>query len=64
MCNNSYIKVSNTTKINMIYCKLLNNEKEDMEQICKFQRYCTKEVKYIFNHEENCKYKNKLMDGA
>ena len=63
MCINSYIKVSPTTKIDMIYCHLLDNEKQDMEQICRYQRYCRDEKKYLFNNENNCKFKDKNLDG-
>lgn len=57
MCTNSYIKISPTTNIEMIYCSLFDEKLNDMEQICRFQRYCNREKKYIFNREENCKYK-------
>lgn len=63
MCSNSYMKVSPTTKVEMIYCHLLDNGKQDMEQICLFQKYCNKESRYLFNNENNCKYINKLIDG-
>lgn len=64
MCNNSYTKISPTTKVEMIYCKLFDDNNNDMEQICLFQKYCNKKSVYEFNHEENCKYKDKLLDGA
>lgn len=63
MCDNSFIKISPTTKINMIYCKLLSDNVNDMEQICRFQRYCSDKKEYIFHNEERCKNK-KLVDGA
>lgn len=63
MCINSYEKYSNTTKIDMIYCHLLDNEKQDMEQICRYQKYCVPEQRYTFKNENNCKYFNKLIDG-
>lgn len=63
MCINSYEKYSSTTKTEMIYCHLLDDEKQDMEQICRYQRYCGKEKRYLFNNENNCKYFNKKLDG-
>lgn len=62
MCNNSYIKISPTTKVEMVYCKLFEEKNNDMERICLFQKYCTKKSIYELNHEEKCKYK--LLDGA
>jgi hypothetical protein len=64
MCDNSYIKVSPTTKVEMIYCRLFDEKNNDMEQICLYQRFCPDEQKYLFIHEEKCKYKDKLLDGA
>jgi hypothetical protein len=62
MCEHSYIKVSRTINMNMIFCRLLDDNSNEMEQICRFQRYCTREGKYVFNNENNCI--SRLMDGA
>jgi hypothetical protein len=63
MCKNSYIKLSSTTKTEMIYCHLFDDENSDMLRICRFQKYCGQVKKYIFNNENKCKRKNILEDG-
>lgn len=62
MCQYSYIKESHTIKMNMIFCKLLDTNQDEMEQICRFQRYCNQLEKYTLSNENNCKLN--LMDGA
>lgn len=55
MCKYSYYNESPTTKKQMIYCKLFENEKKDMEQICLFQKYCRDKDIYLENNQNRCK---------
>lgn len=59
MCINGYYKVSPTTNIEMIYCKLFEDKENDLEQLCCNQRFCKDLDKYIEHEKINCKlYKN------
>lgn len=60
MCKNCYEKfVERSGKI-MLFCKLLDVDKEaktEMMKLCIFQRFCSDKDKYIpHQQKEGCKY--------
>lgn len=57
MCKYSYSKLSNRTQKEMLFCKRLDNNENEIDQICLWQRYCKDTGKYIErNQSKNCKY--------
>lgn len=57
MCKNAYEQLCDRSKKIMIYCKLKDNEKDEMLRLCISQYYCSKEDKYVPREQKNnCKY--------
>lgn len=57
MCGNCYEKFLKRSGKVMLFCKLLEKEhKNEMEQLCICQRYCSDKDKYIpHQQKERCK---------
>ena len=55
MCKNAYEAISNITKKSMIYCRLNDEEQDEMLKLCCKIRFCDEKDKYIFHNEKECK---------
>ena len=57
MCKYAYEKYVMKSKREMIFCKLKDNETDDLAKLCIAQRYCDEKDKYIpHKQKERCKY--------
>lgn len=55
MCKHDFVKVNTKTKKDMHYCVLLSDEKDEMRQLCLYQKFCRDENAYLLNNEHRCK---------
>ena len=60
MCKNCYEKFVERSRKIMLFCKLLDSDKEaktEMMKLCICQRFCSDKDKYIpHQQKEGCKY--------
>ena len=47
MCKYGYYKICEKTNLEMIYCELAKDKKDEFEKLCVSQRYCINLKKYI-----------------
>lgn len=57
MCNKCYEKLAERTEKIMLFCKLKEDNKNELLRLCSCQRFCSDEDKYIpHKQEQGCKY--------
>lgn len=56
MCKNAYVKISERTGKECIFCHLKDGEEKEIQQWCHAIRFCKEKDKFVENNmKQNCK---------